>query len=182
KIEGGTHGVEKYQYQDDLIEKITYGDVVLGDYVKFEYENKVLVSAVRYEDNAPERKVACSHLTSNALITQSYRYVNNKWEEDNTHVFFEFAPNGNMIKAEGDSGTEINLTYDDKNAPFIHVIGWSKIHFTTGLPFLSDGMGYVDFMGRRNHPLKISMLESPDALKYIYDFNDTKNSKFPTKI
>lgn len=187
KITTSEERVESYEYEGDLITKIEYRE---GDYSKYEYENNILVREFGYRDSKQVSKLEFGYLTNNAFTIKPYEYKNGEWILDNSeggNVSAEFDSNGNLLKGEteiGDMGkTKINVTYDNKNTPIVNILGWSKINILSGVP-LGDNIDFIDIIGRRNNPSKVTVTSEGGNMDftYTYEFNDTDNPKFPTKI
>lgn len=174
--------VEIYHYTGDLIEKISYGTGG-SDYTKFEYQDNALFREIRYQASLPVAKTEYTYPSGNKIQIVEFRYKNDKWEQEGDPVNLEFDKKGNLTK--GESGKiKAGVSYDDKNAPFLNVAGWSGIHFTGGIP-LGDNVGFEDVVARRNNPTKTTATEAATPLldlAFTYEFSDAQNPKFPTRI
>jgi hypothetical protein len=174
--------VEIYHYTGDMIDKRVYGTDG-SNYTKFEYQNNALVRETRYQASQPVSKSEFTYPSGNKMQVVEFKYKNDKWEQAGDLINFEFDKKGNLTK--GESGKiKVGVSYDDKNVPFLNVAGWSSIHFTGGIP-LGDNTGYEDVVARRNNPTKTTATEAGVPLldlAFTYEFNDTQNPKFPTKI
>ncbi len=174
--------VEIYHYIGDLIDKIDYGTNGT-DYTKFEYQNNELVRQTHYQNSLPARKNEYAYPLSNKMQVVEFKYKNDKWEQQGDPINLEFDSKGNLTK--GESGKmKAGVSYDDKNAPFLNVTGWSKINFTGGIP-LGDNISFRDVLARRNNPTKTTATEAGTPLldlAFTYELSDTQNPKFPTKV
>lgn len=100
---------------------------------------------------------------------------------------FSYDNKRNFINAKLKDGTNdigtATITYDNKNAPFVNVSGWNHLRFTGGAP-LGDNVDFQDIMGIRNNPIKLTgdMGGENVEVNYTYEFKDSKNPSFPTKI
>ncbi|TCK84835.1 hypothetical protein [Albibacterium bauzanense] len=187
KITTSEERIESYEYEGDLITKIQYRE---GDYNTYEYENSILVREFEYRGSKQISKLEFGYLNNNAFTIKPYANKDGEWILDNSEggdVSVEFDSNGNLLKGEtelGDMGhLKINVTYDDKNSPIVNIPGWSKINILGGVP-LGDNIDFVDIIGRRNNPSKVTITSEGGNMDftYTYEFNDTDNPKFPTKI
>lgn len=179
KITSSNGNVDTYHYKGNLIDKIEYGTG--GAYSNYEYDNDALIRVTHYISSGQSVGKTEYTYPSNTKVTfVESRYENNTWEADEP-VSLEFDGKGNVVKGAS-GGLLATVTYDDKNSPFVNVAGWSKIHFTGGIP-LGDNVDIADIVGRRNNPTatKVTGTASLD-LGFSYEFEDANNSKFPTKI
>ena len=154
-----------------------------SNYSKFEYQNNALVRETRYQASQPVAKSEYTYPATNKIQFVEFKYKNDKWEQSGDPVNLEFNTKGNLTKAESGK-TKVSVSYDDKNAPFLNVAGWPDFNFTGGVP-MGDNVGFADVVGRRNNPTKTTATEAGTPLMdlaFTYEFNDTQNPKFPTKI
>lgn len=173
---------EVYHYNGDLIDKIDYSRDGT-DYSKFEYQNNTLVRETHYRNSQLAAKKEYTYPEGKQIKVTEFAYKSGKWERADDPVNLEFDHKGNLTKAESGK-IKVGILYDDKNAPFLNATGWSKIHFTGGIP-LGDNTHFEDVLARRNNPLKTTATEAGNSLldvAFTYEFNDTQNPKFPTKI
>lgn len=178
---------ESYEYEGDLITKTHFKE---GEYNKYEYENNVLVREIGYREGKPVGKMEFKYSANSASEIEQYKYENGGWVLDYSeggNVSLEFDSNGNLIKGEADAGDmghlKINVTYDNMNTPIVNILGWSKINILGGIP-LGDNIDFIDIIGRRNNPSKVTVVSGEGNMDftYTYEFKDTENPKFPTKI
>ncbi|CAL1520864.1 hypothetical protein [Chitinophaga sp. MM2321] len=176
------NGAEIYHYTGDLIEKIDY-NTDGSNYTKFEYQNNDLIRETHYRSSQPAGKNEYTYPSSNKMQVVEFKYKNNKWEQAEDPVNLEFDNKGNLMKAEN-GRLKVDLSYDDKNAPFLNVTGWSKIRLTGGIPF-GENLVFEDVLARRNNPNKTTATDNGTPLlniTFTNEFNDNQHPKFPTKI
>lgn len=181
KIEKSNGPLETYQYAGDLIERINYGSAG-NDYTMFEYSEKgALIRKTHYQSSNLATKIEYSYPSESKVTFVESEYKNNNWETRETTTL-EIDSKGNFIKGSSNKELQVTLSYDNKNSPFLNVTGWSKIHYTGGVP-LGDNIDVKDVVGRRNNPVKTKVTGRVALnLAFSYEFGDSNNLKFPTKI
>ena len=180
KITKSDGGVETYHYTGDLIDKIDY-DAAGNDYTKFEYNEKgALIRETHYRSGNAAAKTEYTYPSADKVTFTESEYKNNNWKAGEPATL-EFDGKGNVVKG-GSKDIQVSVSYNDKNTPFLNVTGWSKIHFTGGIP-LGDNVDVEDVVGRRNNPIKTKVTGAALLdLDFNYEFGDNNNAKFPTKI
>lgn len=187
KIDEKDGMTETYLYEGDLITK-EYEGATSDSYDSYEYDGSGKLTKMKsYRGGENTDITEFSSLTSTKTKVIFKELNNNIWETG-LLVEFNYNTKGDLIGADlsGNNSTEqITLTYDDKNSPFMNVLGWGKIRYTGGAP-LGDNVGFKDIMGIRNNPIKlmgkVDMFGGNVEVNYTYEFKDSKNPKFPTKI
>src|SRR5690606_21312466 len=127
-------------------------------------------------------KTEYTYPSSNKITIVNSHEDEGNWETEEP-ITLEFDSKGNVIKG-GQEGLQAMVSYDSKNSPFLNAEGWFKINFTGGIP-LGDHVDISDIVGRRNNPTHTKVTEEGTSLldlTFGYEFSDTDNAKFPTKI
>lgn len=181
---------ETYLYDGNLITKKT---TKAEDYDVYTYTSEKLTTEENYRGNKSSGKIEFNYSGSKTTATfKEYNENEKKWEEG-VKVEFNYNTKGNLadakILAGGETAGQVAITYDDKNSPFLNVLGWAKIGYFGGAP-LGNNIGFEDIVGIVNNPVKLTgqTMDEKTAkpidveTNYSYEFKDTKTPKFPTKI
>lgn len=180
KIVRDDGAAETFEYEGDLITKISYGG---ENYTLYEYDDNKLKTATEIREGNKTAKVEYTYPDDKKVNLMNYNWEDDEWEPD-MGIELELDENGNLAK--GNAGDiSADLLYDSKNSPFINVTGWSATNYLGGVP-MGENISFQDIVGRTNNPVKATVIMDPDAdpvdIIYTYEFNDDSNPKFPTKI
>ncbi len=174
--------VETYHYNgQNLIERIDYAINGNDGNTVFFYSNDVLTRSESTRSGQLIEKVEYTYPSSGKITITNSHNNGGTWETESP-ITLEFDSKGNVVKGNQDQ-IQATVTYNDKNSPLLNVAGWSKIHFTGGIPG-GDNVDLSDIVGRRNNPINTKMSNGTESmdLKFSYEYTDTENAKFPTKI
>lgn len=191
------HGsTDSFIYQEKLIGKITYeenrGNSLFKGHTQYTYQDKVLNENVVYRDNNPFEKTTYTFLPNSILQIQNYGYENQSWKSKSEAIQLQYDAKGNLqsgtgsIEDESDATSntiQINLKYNDTHSPLLSIEGLSKINYLSGV-FMGDKPMWSEPFGRRNNVTELHIKTGDDLIKltYTYEYTDTRNTKFPTKI
>jgi len=171
--------VETYVYdENNRIQKIYRGSANDGDYNLYTYDGSGRL--IKEEGYRPDESPTVSEIDYSG--TKPVVSLRGEGEVELTHD-----SKGNLTNAAlifgGTSAGAVSLTYDDKNAPFKNVVGWSEVYYLVGAP-LGDNIWLEDIAGAGNNPLKLtgSFMGQIANITYVYEFKDSKNPKFPTRV
>ncbi|MFD1630336.1 hypothetical protein [Pseudopedobacter beijingensis] len=181
KIQESGGAIRVYEYNQDLIKK-EYSESRPEDYELYGYngDNQLTkVSSYRQGVNNP----------GEIIFTYSGTKTIATGDELDGRLEFNYDSKGNLTnldmfeEGKSASAAQISITYDDKNAPFMNVLGWKKIRYLVGVP-LGDNIDFEDIIAVANNPSKVTgnLTGENVEVTYSYEFKDSKNPKFPTKI
>lgn len=185
KISSSQGRVDFYIYEGDFITKKYEGNKSSDHYDAYSYANNKLMKEESFRGGKLSDMVEFSYsgAKTQALFKE---YHNNNWQET-VKLQFSYDAKGNLSAAEmSEQGTAMGaatVSYDSNNSPFMNVSGWGIIKFVGGLP-LGDNIDFEDIISVRNNPMKLTGTMMGDNVEviYSYEFKDSKNPKFPTKI
>lgn len=169
-----------YLYDGEHIHKVYWGPENSEDYNLYSYDGS---GRLTKDEN---------HRSGGDTETTNFSYSGTKTVVSGggvggLQVEISYDGKGNLIGAvltnDGDNAGDVSITYDGKNAPFLNVVGWKKIRYLIGAP-LGDNIGFEDILGAGNNPLKLTGTfgGSNVEVTYAYEFSDSKNPKFPTRV
>jgi len=179
KITKSNEEVQTYHYNGQgLIERIDYSGFGDRGSIAYTYNGTVLIRSEIIQSDIVTGKIEYAYPSDGKVTYTELSLENGRWKTE-PPVTLEYDSKGNLIRGSQGS-TQLTITNDDKNSPFVNVAGWSKIHLIAGV---SGENVDIDIFGRRNNPTNTKMTESQSMnRKFIYEFTDTENPKFPTKV
>jgi len=169
-----------YIYDGERIQKVSLGSANSEDYNLYSYDGSGRLTKDENHRSGGDTDVAEFSYSGTKTI------VSGEGVGD-MQVELSYDSKGNFTDATlskgGTTAGQVSITYDDKNAPFMNVVGWKKIRYLVGAP-LGENIGLEDIMGSGNNPSELTGTMGGDNVKvtYVYEFADSKNPKFPTKV
>ena len=174
---GGTFTT--YVYDGEHIQKVYWGSENSDDYNAYSYDGSGrLTKDDNFRSSGEDGVTQLSYSGNKTIVSgEGVGGMEIELSYDSGNL------TGAVLSDEGTVAGEVAITYDDKNAPFKNVVGWKEIRYLVGAP-LGDNIGFEDILGAGNNPLKLTGTfgGSNVEVNYVYEFSDSKNPKFPTKL
>ncbi|NGM62214.1 hypothetical protein G5B30_09835 [Sphingobacterium sp. SGG-5] len=169
-----------YIYDGERIQKVSLGSANSEDYNLYSYDGSGrLTKDENFRSSGETGTTTFSYSGGKTIVTGD--------GVGDLQVELSYDGNENLTNAVLKDGTmsvgTVSITYNDKNAPFKNVPGWRDIRYLIGAP-LGDNIGFEDILGSGNNPTGLTGTFDGDNVNvsYVYEFNDSKNPKFPTKV